>query len=392
MKIRLALFWYLYLAGWGIFFPYYSLYLSQDLGLPESQVGLVWAVIPLVGLFAQPLWGQLADRTGSRSRVLAGLAGGTALTAFFLGEISTFPAIAVMTACFALFATSVLPMSNAVTLASFGRAGADHFGSIRMWGTLGFLTMVLAFPRWLDWLRERSSGPPPGLGPMFSATAGLMLLAALWALFLPKAESLGLRAARGEARRLLGHPPVWRILLFVFAAHLFLQGSINFFPLYVRERGGDVAMVSQMWIFMLPLEIPLIGFSSRTLRRLGARGLLALGLFAEGSRWTVCAFSADWRLISLMQLMHGVGVAGVLLGASFYIERAAPEQLRSTAQSWISMVSFGGGAIVSNIAFGWLFERFGPGVPYGAAGLGALALALLAHRFLPEPRLACEAR
>ncbi|MEE9185938.1 MAG: MFS transporter, partial [Candidatus Binatia bacterium] len=65
----LALFWFIYMGALGIFFPYYSLYLRENAGLSGSQVGLVLAIIPLVGIVAQPFWGQVADRTGERSRV-----------------------------------------------------------------------------------------------------------------------------------------------------------------------------------------------------------------------------------------------------------------------------------------------------------------------------------
>jgi hypothetical protein len=51
----------------------------------------------------------------------------------------------------------------------------------------------------------------------------------------------------------------------------------------------------------------------------------------------------------------------------------------------IASVGFGLGAILSNAGVGWLFDRFGPATPYGLAGGGALVLALLVYRALPEP-------
>ena len=71
--------WFFCLGGLGVFFPYYSLYLHENAGLDAAQVGIVYAVLPMVGLLAQPFWGQIADRTGSRSRVLSFLAAGTAV-------------------------------------------------------------------------------------------------------------------------------------------------------------------------------------------------------------------------------------------------------------------------------------------------------------------------
>ena len=69
--ISLGLFWFFYFAGLGIFFPYYSLYLRENAGLTGTELGIVLAVVPLIGSTAQVVWGRLADRTGARTRVLA---------------------------------------------------------------------------------------------------------------------------------------------------------------------------------------------------------------------------------------------------------------------------------------------------------------------------------
>lgn len=385
---RLAAFWYLYMCGWGIFFPYYSLYLKDEIGLGDGHVGLVMAMIPLVGLLAQPFWGQLADQTGKRRLVLTVIATGTGLACGGLLLASDLVTALLGTAVFALFSTSVLPMATSTTLATVGREGIGRFGMIRMWGTLGFLTMVILFPRFLGHMDGRAPDVWPwhGLAWMYPATGFFLIAGAAVAVTLPETSALALRSRPGDTRRLLRHPPMVRLLILAFTAHLFLQGSINFFPLFIRHLGGDVNTIGNMWIFMLILEIPLVGFSGRTLRRLGARGLLTVGLLAEGLRWTVCAFTSNLSLITAVQLLHGVSVAGVLVGASLYLEQAVPERLRSTGQAILAAVSFGAGAILSNAAFGWLFGQFGPVVPYAMAGFGALILGLLTHRMLPLPQ------
>ncbi|MEM9554382.1 MAG: MFS transporter [Acidobacteriota bacterium] len=398
MKTRLASFWFAYMAGFGVFFPLYSLYLQDGLGLAESRVGLVMSVIPLVGLVTQPLWGQAADRTGSRRLVLVLLAVGMAVASLSVLRVDGFVGVLLATAFVAVFSTAILPMATAVTLATLARAGgAAAFGQVRMWGTIGFLTAVLVFPRLLpllDGLGADRSGElslpgigllPAGLRWMFPVIAAFSLLAALLAARLPTTPELGLRALRGDSLRLLRHAPVARLLAFTFAAHLCLQGPINLFPLLVTARGGDVSSISGMWVAMLALEIPLVGFAGFTLRRFGARGLLRIGLAAEGLRWMVSAFTHDLALMGAMQLLHGVGVAGVIIGGPLYLEESVPERLRSTGQALISSVGFGLAAILSIAAGGWLIERFGPTLPYAAAGTGAFVLALLVRRLLPEP-------
>ena len=96
--IPLALFWFLYFCGLGVFYPYFTLYLYENAGLSGSQVGIVLATLPLVGIVAQPFWGYVADRTGARSAVLILLTAAAAVGFASLMPMRGFAAIVAATA------------------------------------------------------------------------------------------------------------------------------------------------------------------------------------------------------------------------------------------------------------------------------------------------------
>ncbi len=365
------------MGGMGVFFPFCGLYLRQDLGFSATQVGTLLAAVPLAGLLAQPLWGQLADRTGSHRVVLTLVSLGAALAALALCQQQGFPRVLSGLVAFAVFHTALIPMATAATLAQVGIAS---FGLFRMWGTVGFLVLVVSFP----WVSELS-GHGGSLALLFPVVALLYLAAAAWALVSPKSKTPKPQSRKGDVRRLLSHGPVVRLLAVSFVINLFIQGPIYLFPLYLSSRGGDASTVSRMWILMLVLEIPLIAFSSRIFRQLGPRGLLTLGLTTEAIRWTLCAMTTDLRIIAAAQVLHGVGVAGILVGAPLYLEHVAPVGLRSTAQALVSVAGMGGGAIVSNALAGWLMDQGSVEAPYALAGAGTLVLALSLRWLLPEP-------
>jgi PPP family 3-phenylpropionic acid transporter len=391
--VAMALVWFFSLGGLGIWFPLYSLYLHENAGLGGNELGGVMAVLPLMGIFAQPLWGQVADVTGSRTRVLALLCFCAAAGYAALALAHGFGALLLGTAALAFFSTAVIPTSVSVTLA-LGRAGGPRaFGRSRVWGTIGFLVMVVVFPYLLHAWQERgnlgalrtATLSEPGLELMFPLTGALVALAGLTALLLPREGAVSLRAPRGDWKRLLRHQPYLRLLFFSLVAFMCLQGPQMFFPVFVRSHGGSVDTVSRMWILMLLLEIPLIALSGATLERVGARGLLGIGVLAGGLRWAVCGFAPDLVLVWPVQLLHGVVVAGLVIGGPLYVEQAVPERLRSTGQGVLAMVGFGVGGISSSLGAGWLLERVGPAAPYAVGGLGALALGLLLPVLLPAP-------
>ncbi len=72
--VVMALVWLFGLGGLGVWFPFISLYLDENLGLSGTQLGMAIALIPLMGILAQPFWGQITDRSGTRARVQAQIA------------------------------------------------------------------------------------------------------------------------------------------------------------------------------------------------------------------------------------------------------------------------------------------------------------------------------
>jgi len=383
MRLRLSLFWFFYFAALGIFFPYFALYLRENCALNGAQMGAVQAVFPLVGILAQPFWGQVADRSGARAQLLAFLTLVAAAGFSAIAWAQGFTQMLLVTAVWSLFATAVVPLGVSVNMAALGPAAAQLFGYVRVWGTVSFLLAVAGFPVLLHAVQAarglaRGGGPvsEPGLELMFPVAGVLALLGAVSAWYLPRSGGVALRAERGDWRLLLRNRDVQRLLAFTLGAYLFTQGPMAIFPVYVRSLGGDLDMVGKMWVFMLALEIPLVAFSGPGFRRLGGRALLGIGTAAGGLRWIACALSDDLRVIYPVQLLHGVVVAGMMIGGSLHLDTVVPERLRSTAQALLATIGVGIGGILSNIATGLLLDSTGIVVPYLAGGCGALLLGL----------------
>ena len=388
--IAISVFWFTFFGALGIFFPYYSLYLKENAGLSGTQLGLVLSVTPLVGIVAQPFWGQVADRTGARSLLVAFLAMVAAAGFVLLGLAQGFALILLAAVFLAFFSTPVIPLSVSVALAAFRFSGPHAYGFARSWGTVGFLASVLVFPVALDHVQQwrglspAPGGPSePGLGVMFLGTAAIVLLSSSLALALPREGIVSQRAGRGEWRVLLRRGPMRRMLVFAFSAYLFVTGPMGLLPVYVRAQGGTLETVQNMWILMLVVEIPLILLTGTGLKRIGARGLLAAGVLAGGVRWTVCGLTANPYWIYPVQMLHGVMVTGLMMGGPLYVDRVAPGRLRSTAQGMVAMVGLGLGGIASNTAAGWILDHMGANAPYLIGGAGALVVGLAVRWILP---------
>jgi MFS transporter, PPP family, 3-phenylpropionic acid transporter len=392
--VAISAFWFCAMGALGIFFPFFSLYLRENLGLAGWQVGVLLAVPPLVAVAAQPSWGAFADRTGSRARVLCVLSLGAAGGYAGLALGSSFASLLLLTSLLACFSTPLVPTAVAVSFALRPDVDVRAFGFYRAWGTVGYGVLVIGFPFLLGWLDPTRGAAAPGapsepaLGAMFPATAAVMLAAAAITFTLPRSSGLELRSARGDWRRLLAHPPYVRLLGVAFLGYVTLQGPMGMFSIFVRAHGGGVDTVSHLWLLMIALELPLIALSGASIERVGARGLLAIGLVAGGVRWLICGFAPESRWMVPAQVLHGVVVAGLVIGSPLYVEAVVPEQLRSTGQNLLAMVGVSAGGLLSNLGTGFLIDAFGADAPYRVGGVAALAVAALLPWLLPAPQRA----
>lgn len=385
-------FWFLHFAGMGLVFPYTSLYLKENAGLSAIQVGLILAMQPLVGLLAQPGWGQIADLTGGRSRVLTILAVGNACALALFGQLRGFPALICGMALLACFHQPIVPSLTAVTLAGLESGKRQWYGVVRAFGTLGFALMVLGFPVLLQRIQSARGWSPvegdpsvPGLGLLFAVAGGLALCAAVTGLFLPRKGAVALPAEPGSWRSLLTHGPYLRLLAVMFAGFFLLHGPMVFFPVFLRSLGGDLEHVALAWAWMLSLEIPLLIGAGVLASRRDPRLLLMAGLLAGGARWAACAFAQDLSWILPLQVLHGLAVAGLLTGGPLYVDSAVPRGLRSTAQGLVGLVGAGLGGSASAALTGPLVQHFGERSPYLVSGIAAMALGLLVFALLPKP-------
>jgi len=384
--IPISLFWFFYMAGLGVIFPYQTLYFQEDVGLTGTQLGLTMAIYPLIGIIASPIWGQWADRSGQRRATLFILAVGSSVGYLLVSTASNFLYLLFCMALLSAFAAPAMSVSSSLSFAVLGKAGADRFGHVRVWGTIGYLMMVVLFPEILTWAEDNPEEESRlSLRSIFPVAATLCLFAGMFLLWVPPSQSLSIRAKRGDINRILSKKAYIKLLVLAFLAFGLLSGPIVLFPVFVVEKGGDIETISRLWIPMLMLEIPLIYFTGSGLRRIGARGLIALGISCDGLRWLVTALAPNLSWIFGIQLLHGVVVVGLIIGMQLYVEQEVPENLRATGQTLLGAI-MGFGAVISHLWTGLVLEHIGTNVPYLAAGSMSIALGIYGWFFLEKKK------
>src|SRR5690606_23070827 len=127
-----------YFAYVGTLSPYLSLYFEAS-GYSVAAIGLLLAVPQAMRIFAPPVWGLLADRSGLGGRLLVASALLTTVFVILLpwavaqGQAMT---LALLAALF-LASAGITPIAESTALALAG-GDAGRYGAMRLWGSVGF--------------------------------------------------------------------------------------------------------------------------------------------------------------------------------------------------------------------------------------------------------------
>lgn len=365
----------------GALFPFLTL-LLRDRGLSVSQISTVLMCGAAAMLVAPFFWGMLADRFVPLNRlfVVMNMAAVVALGMFAFQE-AYLPLVVTLT----LFYASYMPtpiLTNAIALQHLPDP-QRQFAPIRAWGSAGWILPSLPVFVWLT-----LSGKP-ALDFLLWLTMALGLAMAVTAFWLPHTPPGSRRrsATAGSAgywmalRRLLGNGTY----LVLIGAYLLMAASFVIQAFYSPVRLEDLGM-SRAWIGLVQSvgvlwEIGLFFCRAAIVNRLGVKGAIALGCGALLARQLLFAWSDNLWLLAISYVLVGTTVVLFHIGVNLLVAAMAEPEVKSTAQTILTLCSSGLGPILANGVVGRLTAAGDAGLSgvflFGALLSGAAGVLLL---------------
>jgi len=357
-RFGLAFFYAAMFSLVGVQLPFWPAWLAAR-GLSAGEIGAVLALGQWIKLAANPLAGVAADRSAAPRRVMLALSLAAVAGFALLLPAQGFVALLLLGTLTAACLSALLPLGDQVALAAT-YAGTVEYGRVRLWGSAGFILASLLAGR----LIER--GGAAAVAPLLVAAAALVAVACA---ALPLAGAGVARPGRPQWRA-LAQPA---FLVFLLAAAL-IQGShavyYGFGTLHWQRLGIDSGTIALLWAEGVVAEIVLFYWSAPLLRRLGPRGLLALGGGAGVLRWGLTAIAAGVPALAMLQLLHGFTFGAAHLGAMHFLARTLPPGQAATGQALYATVVGGLGQGLLMLLAGALYGAWG--------GLAFLAMAIVA--------------
>jgi PPP family 3-phenylpropionic acid transporter len=339
-----------YFAALGVFVPYWTVYLHTVKAFSPVQIGELMAVFMATKVVAPFIWGWLADHTGQRLRIIR-LASLMAVVCFAgVYWQSGYGWMLLVMAGFGFFWNASLPQFEALTLNYLGEQ-VGRYSWIRLWGSIGFILMVVSLPP----LLERQ-----GIGRVVDAM--LLLFTGIWlATWLVRDKPHHAHTENtSRLREVICQPAVWMLLLACALQQASHGVYYTFFSLYLEDHSYSRQVTGWMWALGVMAEVVLFVFMNRLILRFGAERLFVLAMLLTGIRWILLGEWVDTLpLLLLAQVLHAATYGLFHASAIHVVHHVFPGKLQGRGQALYSGVSFGLGGALGSLLSGYGWETLG---------------------------------
>ena len=402
---------------WGAWLPLIYGYLPSLKFTPVEQAWILntFPFAAIVGMFFS---NQYADRHFAAEKFLAfsHLVGGAAI--LLLAFTTSFWPFFGLMLIHCLLYVPTNSIANSIAFANI-KDPQKEFGLVRMGGTIGWILAAWPFTFILvDWDKVHAANPQglvKWLGTVLGSgltgeallqgtrwtyiVAGIAsLVLAAYSLTLPhtppkKIEVGADRFAWLEALKLLKQPFVLVLWIVTFVDAFVLYSYFNWTGVFLgaKPEAGGVGIPGNWIMPVMSLgqiaEMLTMVILGATLKRLGWRWTMVIGILGHAARFAVYAFWPEALPVIVVQLLHGVCYAFFFATVYIFANEFFPQDVRASAQGLFNMMILGVGALVANSVCPYLMQTAFTHegitnfrslflVPLGAAVLAALVLAL----------------
>lgn len=349
----LALSYFTYFFSYGIFLPFWSVWL-KGIGLTPETIGVLLGA----GLVARFLGSLLiAPRVSDPSLLIKAVRILALLTLVFVACFwvsQQFAWLMVVMVGFNLFFSPLVPLTDALANTWQKQITMDY-GRVRLWGSIAFVIGSALVGKLVSLYDYHAI-----LALLSVGIASMLLGMLLRPSVMPKGESRQQESAGWPAWQSLVAQS-WRFL----ACVCLLQGAhaayYGFSAIYWQGAGYSASAVGYLWSLGVVAEVIIFALSKKLFRRFGARDLLLLSAICGVLRWGIMGWTTELPWLIVAQILHCGTFTVCHLAAMRYISaREGGDVIR--LQAVYSAVAMGGSIAIMTVFAGFLYQHLGHGV------------------------------
>ena len=374
VSIKSAVFLMAYYITNSVFQSFMALY-YKDLGLNDTRIGLINAMIAMVSVFAMQFWGKMGDRAKNRNRLLAFMCVSAGVIMLMVRFVSAFWLLLLMITFFSSFYTSLQPMGDSIVLESLDRAGRP-FGPVRMAGGLSFAVVAMLFGNVLNAIGDTAA--------VVYTVAILCCLMEFAAMYLPPVSGA---QKKGDKKNMLALFKS-RDLLILFAFMVPLQITLGFFyaffsPHFMSLPNANSSLLGWCYFISATSEVPFLLNADKLFKKHGAGRLMCVSALTLALRWLLVGTTTNVYVAMASQLLHFWGFIVITVTTSKYVQATVPEELKASGQLLLSVFGFGVARVIGYFGGGMLSDAVGRNAVFLiCAGICVACLLIFAPYYL----------
>ncbi|MBM7606124.1 PPP family 3-phenylpropionic acid transporter [Metabacillus crassostreae] len=342
------LYYFFIFFGFGSLFPLLSVYLNDVIGLTGSQIGTIMSLSPVIMILVQPLWGVLSDMTQRPTYLLTIALIFTAIFGLVYSYVANYSWIIIIAILLAITQSALIPLSDSIAM-NYVQKTKAQYGSIRLWGAVGFAVSVLI----VGWISDLTN-----LSIIFYGFSITLVIACVFAWRLPK-ENQSMKISIKDGLKELSNVPRYFIFLFVTFLVLgpILANNI-YFGILISEVGGGLTGIGIAFLLAAGSEAPFMKVAGRMIAKMGIIKIIILATIVSALRWFLYFIEPPLYVIYLSTIAQGFSVGLFIPAAIQYVRDLAPKKVGATAISLYSAIGNGLGNWFCTFVGGLIMEAY----------------------------------
>lgn len=362
-------------AFYGIYFfalgvaSFTSKYLGE-LGLTDSQIGLIASLPAAICLAAQPIFGIISDRIRYKRNLLVVTCVVAGAFYLCLNFAVSFIPILILLTIINVSVSPVTAISSSIALEN-AELGGKPFGTIRLGGTIGYQVGVLA----IGFILSTS------LHGMYAIMGVLVFLSGIICLFFPAVKGHQHGKQKISYISIFKNKKASFLLAIIFLASLGSAFYRSFFTKYLGDIGIENNIIGIITVTSICLEIPFLFFSKKLYKKLSIWQWVLIGLATNGFRLIGLGLSSSAIAILICNIPCVTVMACFEFFPAVYLNENVDDGLKGSSQSALALVNFSIAQILGSFFGGLASDAFGISKVF--VGLGILMFIIFTVAFVP---------
>jgi len=325
------------------FLPIYLQYMD----LSKSRIGIVLAVGPFATIFAQSFWGYMSDKYQTVKRMIQICLLGFMIFSIIFFNMESYHYIIIFAFFLFFFAVPIGALTDSLSQRMSMKLDVS-FGSIRMWGSIGFAIASLTSGFILHQM---------GIDMILVLVLPLIISLLIVVLFIPEADyDENTKMDLSDLKQLLTNKRFILFLICTMFLSITQRGNDSFIGLYVTELGGFESQVGAAWSMALLGEAIAFFLSYLWFRKLHTIQFIMIAGIFYTIRWFSYSMVNEPNLLFALQLLNGPSFAVYYMSSFAYVSSILPKHVQSTGHLLFVTTFFGISGVISATAGGIILD------------------------------------